>query len=101
MYDHTFQNLQITRSDIRPHIKWAVSLVITYGHFNLPQRFVWVCTGSHTHFITPEGTIYRESDTKPNGGGERAALPDSMLRKLGFRLVHLLTLYYVGYGSVF
>ena len=23
-----FQNLQITRSDIRPHIKWAVSLVV-------------------------------------------------------------------------
>ena len=31
MYDHTFQNLQITRSDIRPHIKWAVSLVTAYG----------------------------------------------------------------------
>ena len=42
MYDHTFLNLQITRSDIRPHIKWAVSLVIAYGHFNLPQGFVWV-----------------------------------------------------------
>ena len=26
---HTFLNLQITRSDIRPHMKWAVSLVIT------------------------------------------------------------------------
>ena len=36
-----FLNLEITRSDIRPHIKWAVSLVITYGHFNLPQGFVW------------------------------------------------------------
>ena len=37
-----FQNLQITRPDIRPNIKWAVSLLITYGH-NLPQGFVWVC----------------------------------------------------------
>ena len=41
-----FQNLQITRSDIRPHIKWAVSLVTAYGHFNLPQGglcgYVWV-----------------------------------------------------------
>ena len=36
MYDHTFLNLQITRSDIRPHIKWAVSLVIAY------DNFVWV-----------------------------------------------------------
>ena len=31
MYDHTFLNLQINRSDIRPHIKWAVSLVIAYA----------------------------------------------------------------------
>ena len=38
-----FLNLQkITRSDIRPHIKWAVSLLIAYGHFNLPQE---VCVG--------------------------------------------------------
>ena len=36
-----FLNLQITRSDIRPHIKWAVSLVIAYGHFNTPQGFVY------------------------------------------------------------
>ena len=28
MYDHTFLNLYIVRSDIRPHIKQAVSLVI-------------------------------------------------------------------------
>ena len=31
MHDHTFLNLQITRSDIRPHMKWAVSLVFAYG----------------------------------------------------------------------
>ena len=37
-----FLELQITRSDSRPHIKWAVSLVIAYGHFNFPQVFVWV-----------------------------------------------------------
>ena len=45
MYDHTFLNWQITRSDIWPHIKWAVSLVIAYGHFNFPQGLcghVWV-----------------------------------------------------------
>ena len=51
-----FLNLQIIRSDIRPDIKWAVSLVIAYGHFNLPQGIVWVCMSSHTHFITPIGT---------------------------------------------
>ena len=51
-----FLNLQIIRSDIRPDIKWAVSLLIAYGHFNLPQGIVWVCMSSHTHFITPNGT---------------------------------------------
>ena len=51
-----FLNLQIIRSDIRPHIKWAVSLVIAYGDFNLPQGIVSVCMSSHTHFITPKGT---------------------------------------------
>ena len=31
MYDHTFyKQVQINRSDIRPHIKWAVSLVILH-----------------------------------------------------------------------
>ena len=40
-----FLNLQIIRSDIGPHIKLAVSLVNAYGHFNLPQAFVWVCMG--------------------------------------------------------
>ena len=47
-----FLNLQIARSDIRPHIKWVV-IVIAYGHFNRPGEFVWVCMGSHTHFIAP------------------------------------------------
>ena len=46
-------NLQITRSDIRPHIKWVVCLVIAYGHFNLPWGIVWVCMSPHTHFIPP------------------------------------------------
>ena len=55
MYGHAFLSLQINRSDIRSHIKWAVSLVITFGHFNIPQRFVWVCMGLHAYFITPEG----------------------------------------------
>ena len=40
-----FLKLQITRSDIRPHIKWAVSLVIAYGQFNFPQGFMWVYMG--------------------------------------------------------
>ena len=37
-----FLKLQITTSDIRPHIKWAVRLVIAHGHFNFPRG---VCVG--------------------------------------------------------
>ena len=40
-----YLNLLITRSDIRLHIKWTVSLVTAYGYFNLPQGlcgYVWV-----------------------------------------------------------
>ena len=41
-----FLKLQITRSDIRPHIKWAVSLVFAYGQFNFPQGFMWVLSSA-------------------------------------------------------
>ena len=58
MYDHTFLNLQITWSDIRPQIKWSITQIITYGHFNLPLQLVWVCLGQHTYFIT----LYRIVD---------------------------------------
>ena len=34
MYDHIFQNLQILDQTLG-HTKWAVSMVIAYGHFNL------------------------------------------------------------------
>ena len=47
-----FLNLQITITDTRPHIKWGVSLVIAYGHFNLPQGF---CVGMNwlTIIVSP------------------------------------------------
>ena len=54
MCDHNFLTLPITRSYIMPHVKWAVSLVIADGDFTLPQGFVWVFMGEHTHFITPK-----------------------------------------------
>ena len=40
-----FLKLQITKSDIRPHMKWAVSQVITYGQFNFSQGFMCVYMG--------------------------------------------------------
>ena len=42
MYDHNFSKLANHQIDIKHHIKWADSLVIEYGQFNLPQGFVWV-----------------------------------------------------------
>ena len=54
MYDHNFPNLQITRSDIMPCIKWVVSLVIAYSQLKLPQGFVRVFICYNTHFITPK-----------------------------------------------
>ena len=50
-----FLNLQITRSDVRPYIKWAVSLVIAYGHYNLPQGFFVGMYGLTYHFNNLEG----------------------------------------------
>ena len=54
-------NLQITRSDIRPQTKWAVCLVIAYGHLIFPPPEGTLLTGvcvsmyglTDTH-ITPE-----------------------------------------------
>ena len=60
MYDYTlFICLYCNRSDILQQMKWAVSLVFTVGHVNLPQGFVWSCMGKHTHFITSVGVYIR------------------------------------------
>ena len=49
MYDDSFICLQIARSDIRPHVKWAVSLVIADDKINiLPQGFV--CVGPKSQY---------------------------------------------------
>ena len=43
MYHHTFLNLQVTRSDIRPHIKWAVSLhMVTLIFLGGMCGYLWV-----------------------------------------------------------
>ena len=47
MYDHTFyKQVQISRSDIRPHVKWAVSLVILHMVTSIFLRalcgYIWV-----------------------------------------------------------
>ena len=57
MYDHIFhKQVQISRSDIWPHIKWAVSLVILQMVTSIFLLglcgYIWV---SILTFITPEG----------------------------------------------
>ena len=47
MYDHTFyKQVQISRSDMRPHKKWAVSLVILHMITSIFLRplcgYIWV-----------------------------------------------------------
>ena len=39
---YSFLSLQITRADIRPQVKWAVSLALAVGPTVLPQGFLWV-----------------------------------------------------------
>ena len=48
MYDHIFyKQVQISRSDIRPHIKWAVSLVILHMVTSIFLQglcgYIWLC----------------------------------------------------------
>ena len=54
-----FLKLQITRSDIKPHIKWAVSLLIAYGQFNFPQGFMWV--QADRMLLTTEAIAFSDS----------------------------------------
>ena len=45
MHDHTFSKFVNQQIGHQVNIKLPVSLVIAYGHFNLPQGFAWVCMG--------------------------------------------------------
>ena len=56
MYDHTFyKKVQIRRLDIRPHIKWAVKLVILHMVTSIFLRalcgYIWV----NTLTLSPRG----------------------------------------------
>ena len=61
MYDHTFyKHVQISRSDIRPHIKWAVSLVILHMVTSISLQglcgYIWV----NILTLSPQrGSVYR------------------------------------------
>ena len=64
MYDHTFyKQVQISRSDIRPHIKWAVSLVILHMVTSIFLRalcgYIWVTILT----LSPRGEKLKEKNT--------------------------------------
>ena len=62
--------LKLANHQIRPHIKWSVNMVIAYGHFNLPQGFVWVCMGQNSknsNFIIPETLVVSHIVTEIKG----------------------------------
>ena len=48
-----FYACKIPRSDIRPYIKWAVGLVVAYGHLNLPHGIVCVCVWVNKLTLSP------------------------------------------------
>ena len=61
MYDHTFyKQVQISRSDMRPHIKWAVSLVILHMITSIFLRalcgYIWV----NILTLSPRGVMIKE-----------------------------------------
>ena len=43
--------LQAPDQNTRPHIKWALRLLIVHGHFNLPLGFVQVCVFVRTWYV--------------------------------------------------
>ena len=73
MYDHTFyKQVQISRSDIRPHIKWAVSLVILHMITKTCYEvFSYICNDNSTifYFIRRLNFFYLSLNLE-RGGGE-------------------------------
>ena len=62
MYDDTFyKQVQISRSDMRPHIKWAVSLVILHMITSIFLRalcgYIWV----NILTLSPRGVLRNET----------------------------------------
>ena len=57
--------LQSTRSDIRPQVKWVVSLIIADGHFNLPQESLCVYMVNILTISSWQGTMWKLCVTVP------------------------------------
>ena len=62
-WTYSFLGLQISKSDIRPHVKWAVNLVSADGYFNIPQGlcgYVWV--NIPVLYLSPSGMMNERYD---------------------------------------
>ena len=74
MYDHTFyKQVQISRSDIRPHIKWAVSLVILHMITSIFLQALCGYISVNILTLSPRG------DEDSLGGHEEVLLPEGSL----------------------
>ena len=79
MYDHIFfyKQVQISRSDIRPHIKWAVSLVILHMVTSMSLQglcgYIWVniltLSPQRVSVITNQQGLYAYNVMKINDKG--------------------------------
>ena len=80
-------NLQITTSDIMPHIKLAVSLVIAYGYFNLNRCLCgYVCVDMYM-------LTYALYHTRRGNITVAVTLPLTVLNK-GCKIAFLIKLWY-------
>ena len=64
MYDHAFSKLANYQIRYQAKLKWAVSLVIAYGHFNLPQGFMWVSEMGPNVLVLKVRVLFRVLSTR-------------------------------------
>ena len=103
MYDHTlYKQVQISRSDIRPHIKWAVSLVILHMITSIFLRalcgYIWVniltlSPRGGVSFLCPYYCTIKSYRTHP---GSTLCLPNVMCFIKSLPLILLIYIYIEG-----
>ena len=58
VWTFSFSCLQVTRSNIRPNVKWVAILMIADGHLIFLGDLCGYIRGQHTHFITLESMVW-------------------------------------------
>ena len=105
MSDHTFKykQVQISRSDIRPHIKWAVSLVILHMVTSIFLRalcgYVWVNIltlsprGEQNKAVLAISTMHHDDNVEGDNQKPEIILHYNDTKSLVDNLDHRATLY--------